>query len=539
MASRQSSSQFGIDPAVLKTIDWKLGTRRVLADIRSDFIYAPHFSAVFRHAAEDLIAEVKDELKSGRFGPGPPITIDVPKSSRMHVVPRGSRGPTFSRAGSILHPKDRLVYQILGDQAAPLIKKNTNRRRSFSHRILPKDPEMFEASRTSWNRMQTQLNKLGQSKKGYVIKADIANCFASINQHTLMDLLESIGYPATLRNALDTFLVLNTGDRSSRGLLQGIFPSDLFGNFYLNPIDQVFEDLAIRSVRYVDDIYVFVPSLDKAEEITRDLTTKLRDYDLILNESKSKLLHSNSILVEEPDLEKLFANASEELAGDEFDSDYGFQSEWNDDDDEARGQDAKTLELRATIILFDSITEFPMHVEKIERFCLPLFAAARSDYAVDHVISVFPNRPAMSQIYCSYLSNFLDSEKVCQALLILLTNEELHYDWQRMWILASLMTPDSSDDATVSIGLKIFRDGYRHEALRAVAAIFTAKQGKFTRQKELSDLYGSTGSTYLQTAILYGARYFQAAKRRTAIKSWGGQSSTHMLVAKSVQALTK
>lgn len=240
MAKRQGTNRFGIDPAELPKLNWKLAVQRILTDIRSDFIYAPHLSNVYRHASSDLVEEVRTELQNGLYGPGSPVTLDVPKSSRMRVVPQGSRGPTFSRPGSILLPKDRLVYQVLADQAAPLIKKHTDKNRSFSHRVLSSSPEMFEPSRAAWNRMQQSLNELSTKKSGYVIKADVANCFASINQHTLINHLESIDYPATLKNALDAMLVLNTGDRSSRGLLQGIFPSDLLGNFYLNPIDQMF-----------------------------------------------------------------------------------------------------------------------------------------------------------------------------------------------------------------------------------------------------------------------------------------------------------
>jgi hypothetical protein len=535
MAKRQGSNRFGIDPAEVAKLNWKLAIQRILTDIRSDFIYAPHLSNVYRHASDDLIEEVKAELRSGQYGPGTPITLDVPKSSRMKVVPRlGSRGPTFSRPGSILLPKDRLVYQVLADQAAPIIKKHTDNTRSFSHRVLTNSPEMFEPSRAAWNRMQQSLNKLSAKKNGYVIKADVANCFASINQHTLVNYLESIGYPATLKNALDAILVLNTGDRSSRGLLQGIFPSDLFGNFYLSPIDQMFKDLKVPSVRYVDDMYVFVPTLAKAESVMRELTRRLRDYDLSLNELKSKLLNSKSLIIEEPDLEKLFSDAVSELKGEDIDSDYGFQSEWNDGEGD---QEAKELELNATITLFDSIDEFPAHAEKIERFCLPLFAAAGSDYAVDHVLTAFSRRPAMSQIYCSYLAAFLDQDKVRDAHRDLLSNPELHYDWQRMWVLASLMTPDQSIDSVVATALRIYKDGSRHEGLRAVGAIFVAKHGAFSRQKELIDSYGISGSTYLQTAVLYGARYFTGATRRSAIKSWSGQSTTHSLVAKAIEGL--
>ena len=537
MADRQSTNRFGIDPAVLGQLDWALAKNRILADIRSDFIYAPHISNVFRHAADDLIAEVASELKSGRYGPGAPITIDVPKSARMHVVPQGSRGPTFSRPGSILLPKDRLVYQMLADQAAPFIETFTDRSRSFSHRLLqPSSADMFEPSRTCWNRMQQALNDLSKSQRQYVIKADVANCFASINQHILVNHLGSIGYPVTLKNALDALLVLNTGDRNSRGLLQGMFPSDLLGTFYLNPIDQRFRDLNYPSVRYVDDIYIFVPSLAAAEQITRDLTRILRDYDLSLNETKSKLLNSRSLIMEEPDLEKLFSDAVDELRDEDIDSDYGFQSEWDDEDDTDEDQRAD-IELGATISLFDSIDDFPAHVEKIERFYLPLFAAAESDHAVGHVISAFAQRPAMSQIYCSYLSPFLEDKSVRDSLRCLLTNTEVYYDWQRMWILAALMTPATSEDDIVSAALRIYRDGQRHEALRAVAAIFVAKHGTFIRQKELFDAYGISGSPYLQTSVLYGARYFQKDMRKAGIKSWASQSSTHLLVAKAIESL--
>ena len=122
MADR-STSQFGIDPALLSGKGWDLAVRRVLVDVKSDFVYAPHLSSVFKNAKEDLIKEVKADLKNGRFSPGTPITIEVPKSARMQVVPPGSRGPTFSRPGSILLPKDRLVYQYLADMAAPYRRK--------------------------------------------------------------------------------------------------------------------------------------------------------------------------------------------------------------------------------------------------------------------------------------------------------------------------------------------------------------------------------------------------------------------------------
>jgi hypothetical protein len=375
-----------------------------------------------------------------------------------------------------------------------------------------------------------------------VIKADIANCFESINQHTLINHLDAIGYPSPFRNALDAFLVLVTGDRNSRGLLQGLYPSDMFGNFYLNPIDEQLKDLEIPSARYVDDIYVFVPTLRQAEEVTRRLTAKLRDYDLGLNESKSKLLRSRSLTMEEPDLERLFNDAFEERLEqledeEELDADYGFQSEWDEDESEERRK--TKAELHATEVLFDSIDEFPLHIEKIERFCLPLFAGARSDYALDYVLENFAARPAMTQIYCAYLAKFSDEQEIAGTLEQMLTNDLLLYDWQQMWVFAALMRWDKAPEDVTKIALRTFKDGTRHEALRAVAAVVAAKHGSFPRQKELADSYGNTGSTYLQTALLYATRYFQRELRRAAVKSWSAHTATHALVAESIADLKR
>jgi hypothetical protein len=194
-----------------------------------------------------------------------------------------------------------------------------------------------------------------------------------------------------------------------------MYPSDLFGNFYLAPIDTVLAEHGVSSARYVDDIYVFVKSMKAAGELLRELIPALRSYDLTLNEAKSKIILKSSLITEEPDLEALFSDAVEEIASqiddDDFDADYGFQSEWDDDDDEDDDEDDEDkttdLELKATKILFDSIEDYAGHEENIERFCLPLFAKVSSDYAVQHVMDAFKKRPAMSQIFASYLANFL------------------------------------------------------------------------------------------------------------------------------------
>jgi hypothetical protein len=306
-----------------------------------------------------------------------------------------------------------------------------------------------------------------------------------------------------------------------------MYPSDLLGNYYMAPIDRFLDDYGVPSSRYVDDIYVFVESVDSADQLLRELIPALRGYDLVLNEAKSVIMPKSALITEEPDLEMLFAAAVGEIAGqvddDDFDADYGFQSEWDDEE-----IDEEDLELQATTVLFDSLAEFPGHEENIERFCLPLFLKAGSSYAVEHVLNSFKKRPSMSQIYATYLAKFLDMDGVHEFLLTLLKDASL-FDWQKIWVLAALSQVTTADDKAVKAALELLRDANRHDALRAVAAIYVGRFGDQTRRKALISIYRSV-SSYIQAANYYSSRRWPGTERANAKASWGAHSPLHSLL---------
>ncbi|MGZ4987357.1 MAG: RNA-directed DNA polymerase, partial [Limisphaerales bacterium] len=350
--------------------------------------------------------------------------------------------------------------------------------------------------------------------------------------HELINVLSDSGYPKPLHSRLEAILTSFTGDRSSRGILQGMYPSDLFGNFYLAPIDTVLAEHGVPSARYVDDIYVFVKSMNAAGALMRELIPALRSYDLTLNEAKSKIILKSSLIAEEPDLEALFSDAVEEISSqiedDDFDADYGFQSEWDEDSEDENEDESASLELKATKHLFDSIEDYAGHEENIERFCLPLFAKASSDYAVDHVMDAFKKRPAMSQIFSSYLANFLESEDVRNLLIGLLQDYSL-VDWQKMWVLAALSQVPKASDAYVKVAMDILKDGDCHEALRGAAGVYVGRFGEHPRRKALVALYGSV-SPYVQSAIYFSSRHWPGVERSNAKASWGSHNPLNILV---------
>ena len=185
----------------------------------------------------------------------------------------------------------------------------------------------------------------------------------------------------------------------------------------------------------------------------------------MLNENKSVLMPKAALRTEEPDLERLFAAAIDEIIAqtedEDFYSDYGFQSEWNEDE-----ADEEDLNLKATTLLFDSISEYPGQEENIERFCLPLFSKAGSDYALEHVLNAFKKRPAMTQIYASYVAKFLGESEVREALWSFLNDQTLA-DWQKMWILAALSQSNDHHDSDFKLATSLFQDANRGMTLFA------------------------------------------------------------------------
>ena len=540
MADIKSPEAFGLDPATIKKIDWELSRKRILSDVRSDFVYAPHLNFIYARAGSELIQQLTTSLASGKYSPSPPVTIEVPKSFRIRVAsPLKRLGPSFSRPGSILLPSDRVLYQALADEAAPIIDAKTDTDRSFSHRLAGlKSPTMFTATRTSWNILQERLRTISQDKRlKYIIRIDVANFFGSINQHILINTLNDASYPKALSSRLEALLISLTGERSSRGIVQGIYPSDLFGNFYLTPVDRFFEDNHIPSARYVDDLYVFVPSVDDAENVLRELIPLLRGYDLVLNEAKSSIIPKASLITEEPDLESLFQAAvtelSSQLENDDLDAEYGFQSEWEDtdesEDEEEDVKDESRLELEATKLLFESISDYPGHEENIERFCLPLFARDRSAYALDAVKDAFKKRPAMAQIYAAYLAKFI-SEKTVKDFLIDSIKSNGLADWQEMWMWAALSQAESATDEYVKVAFDTLKNTAKHDALRAVTAIYVGRFGDHIRRKSLISIYPSV-SSYVQAAIFFSSRGWPTVERSNAKANWGGHGTLNPLIA--------
>jgi hypothetical protein len=172
----------GLDPEILEQIDPDLALGRIQTNLKTDFIFSPHYAAIFEYVGDELWEQLHSNLRSGNFEPELPITVEVPKANEI------------TRPGSILRPADRFIYQALIDVIAPIAETKIDRSRVFSHVLLDSDPEyrMFETSNVCWDRLQESIRRnCNDSRWTHAIRTDVANFFERLYQHVLINLLHS------------------------------------------------------------------------------------------------------------------------------------------------------------------------------------------------------------------------------------------------------------------------------------------------------------------------------------------------------------
>lgn len=524
----------GLARDALDSLVPELTLGRIRQDIRSDFILAPQYSAVFTHAAEELWEYVLNQLGSGSFQPSLPLTVEVPKPSKL------------TRPGAILTPADRVVYQGLTDIIAPKAEAQLDRERVFSYVLLADDPDskMFQEAHTGWSRMKDALTALASAGSWeFAIRADVAGFFERLYQHNLINLLKASGCDGSAVNSLESVL-LAWMQRDSHGIIQGVFPSDFLGNFYLCGLDADLQLRGIPSVRYVDDIYLFMKDERDALDALLHLGAYLRREGLLLNESKTAIHRAVKLVQEETELDQRFAQARTEVVSNALDMLspwYGFQSTWELEEAEQEVRVHIDVDLLATKALYEHRSAASAaQMEKIDRFCLPLFAAAQSDIALEDTLQGILRRPHMSQVYASYLASLLRTDSgLASRFAQAAPFHELPYDWQAMCCVGALLSAQAAPASSVDESIRVLRNARKAAALRGVCAIFAGKFGNAAQRRILRLHYSEEPSEYVRSAILFASRYFPANERNTCIAAWGGHSVTNSLIAKAVKVLVQ
>lgn len=523
--------EMGLERQILEMLDYDLALKRVRNDLQSDFIYAPHLAAVFIAAADELKTRLDSQLRSGTFEPRLPITLEVPKASG------------FTRPGSILWPLERLSYQLVVDAIAPVAEKTLDRRRVYSHVLLKEDPAgfMFVPSGQCYSDFRSSLLKLCEDVAfSHAVVADVASFFERLYQHVLINLLNSAGGESRLVNFLEKLLLAFT-QKDSHGIVQGVFPSDFLGSFYLCSLDAQHEAVGVPSIRYVDDLYAFFSDRREAIRHRVRLSSWLRKDGLVLNEAKSHIRETSSLITEETEVDKLFEAAIKEVEAD-FDREdfYSSTISWDFlyDSPHEDVKEPEVIELEATKRLFDVTTDSERLRNKIDSFCLGIFTAARDDYALKYVLEHFLEKPHMAQVFAKYLKSALSTHpSLVEELGKYFGSEDLLFDYQRLWLYALMSLGERPSEMVVTTAIRNLKDANLSAVVRAASAAFIGKFGSAAQRRILRTHYEDEASPYVRAAILYTARYFPQAEKNTCFTAWGGHDEVNSLIVAAAKKI--
>ena len=235
---------------------------------------------LFFFKLEENLLHLQDQLVSGYYGTGAYRTFNIyePKARLISAAPF----------------RDRVVHHALMNIIDPLLERSfifdsyANRKGKGTHKAISRYQEFLK-------------------KHKYVMKCDIKKYFPSIDLTVLKSLIRKrIACKQTLR-LIDTIIdgsnrqqpvcdyfpgdTLFTPFERRKGLPLGNLTSQLFANYYLNPLDHfIKEHLKCKAyLRYVDDFAFFSDSKRQLWEWKKEISIFLERFRLKLQPRRCHL----------------------------------------------------------------------------------------------------------------------------------------------------------------------------------------------------------------------------------------------------------
>ena len=242
-------------------------------------------------------------IDSNRYSPGISDKFSVPKSQLA------------TRPGVLMSPEDQVFYGVIALKFLPLISSAigwSDFGLRYSYRPAATGNKWFKGAFIGWKKFdEHSLTQLDNHK--YCLFTDISAYYENIDIKRIARELAAGSLDRNCCGKLTTMLERLSGGRG-RGIPQAFSPSNLLGEYFLNPIDQQLKAENFVHYRFVDDMRFFVDSKSEARAASRLLEKLLRNRGLNLQSAKTKLLKRSEAREEISRVQNTLRSIGEQLA---------------------------------------------------------------------------------------------------------------------------------------------------------------------------------------------------------------------------------
>lgn len=354
--------------------------------------------------------------------------------------------------------KDRVVFEALVARVRPKIQR---RLPPATVVIWPRADE----TRPSWKKLDEFVLK---SSEGFVVHADVAGFYESIDHSRLRRALADAGVDLTLTETLMTFLRAAMG--ADRGLPQGLGSSDSLATLYLAASDRDLLADGIHFARHGDDYRLVASTRDEAVRTAHLFEAALRRNALLPNGRKLWIQTRERYEAECHDVttasdefkrkiqlsrvDELDDKSDEELAElasqYEIDEDAQWRYFYHGAMDPAEFRDLIAPFLGPTAqevleeLYRDAINrdgDLPAQLRHARIvYCLQRLASAKAHGPLSSILQAMRDFPDETDELCSYLLSMCDADPKAVASICVgfLTETGYATDWQQAWVLRVL-----------------------------------------------------------------------------------------------------
>jgi hypothetical protein len=201
---------------------------------------------------------------------------------------------------AIPHPESYLAHCLAIKRCWDKIKTHCAKPSKPVSRIFVRktsEDRVFKMNYKGLERFEVEEDEIGyQTGATHMVKADISKCFPSMYTHSIP---WAIHGKAKAKKNRDLMLEGNLLDRScqiladsqTNGLAIGPHSSNVISEIILTKIDTTLLNKGYtRFTRHIDDYTFYAANHKEAEEFIRDLNLALREFELYLNEKKTKIV---------------------------------------------------------------------------------------------------------------------------------------------------------------------------------------------------------------------------------------------------------